>query len=127
MVIKQITVFEVLREIKDINIIKRNITRLQAGESSFFYIKNISMTFISIHTMIEVEGRYSSMKKLSIIYVEANGECLVMEKIKDAVPVVPNVGERVGLGSAFYEVDRRDFVYIEESNDLEVYIYLNEY
>ena len=65
------------------------------------------------------------MKKLSIIYCEANGEGLVMNEFTDTLPVIPDVGDRVGLGNAFYEVEKRDFVYLEESNTVEVYIYLN--
>ncbi|WP_338651676.1 hypothetical protein [Lysinibacillus sp. Y5S-8] len=65
------------------------------------------------------------MKQLSIIYCEANGECLVMNEFKDTIPVLPNVGDRVGLGSAFYKVVNRDFVYLEENHSVEVYIYLD--
>ncbi|TQR36085.1 hypothetical protein C7Y47_07360 [Lysinibacillus sphaericus] len=65
------------------------------------------------------------MKKLSIIYCEANGKGHVINKFENTIPVLPNVGDKVGLGNAFYKVERRDFVYVEEYNTVEVYIYLN--
>ncbi|KPN96228.1 hypothetical protein [Lysinibacillus sp. ZYM-1] len=65
------------------------------------------------------------MKRLSVIYCEANGECLVMKEFKDTTPVLPNVGDRVGLENAFYKVVNRDFIYTEETNTVEVYIYLD--
>jgi len=49
----------------------------------------------------------------------------VINKIENTIPVLPNVGDKVGLGNAFYNVERRDFVYLEEYNTVEVYIYLN--
>ncbi|TKI72488.1 hypothetical protein FC756_01540 [Lysinibacillus mangiferihumi] len=65
------------------------------------------------------------MKGLSIIYCEANGEGLVMREFTNTIPVVPDVGDRVGLGDVFYKVERRDFVYLENSNTVEVYIFVD--
>lgn len=63
------------------------------------------------------------MKKLTITYCEADGKCH-LKTFTNTIPVLPNVGDKVGLGNSFYKVERRDFVYSEELNTVEVYIFL---
>ncbi|MEB2282142.1 hypothetical protein LAV73_19510 [Lysinibacillus xylanilyticus] len=63
------------------------------------------------------------MKKLSITFCEANGKCHI-KTFTNTIPVLPNVGDKVGLENLIYKVERRDFVYLEELNTVEVYIFL---
>lgn len=63
------------------------------------------------------------MKKLSITFCEANGKCHI-KTFTNTIPVLPNVGDKVALENLIYKVERRDFVYLEELNTVEVYIFL---
>ncbi|TQR37091.1 hypothetical protein C7Y47_05185 [Lysinibacillus sphaericus] len=63
------------------------------------------------------------MKKLSITFCEANGKCHI-KTFTNTIPVLPIVGDKVGLENLIYKVERRDFVYLEELNTVEVYIFL---
>lgn len=72
--------------------------------------------------MISVEG-VNAHEKLSITFCEANGKCHI-KTFTNTIPVLPNVGDKVGLENLIYKVERRDFVYLEELNTVEVYIFL---